>query len=152
MSDSPKLRRIARATVAALALGAALSGCGTHFIDARTLARGCAFGGGTPEEDADQAKHVVAGRENSCTDHVAAVARRRPGAQGLYTTIGGIDHVSALVDGHVLDNGALGLPGDVMALDEFRAWYGADFEIGGLPDRNPDWNVAQLRQWKPGRE
>lgn len=162
MSRIAKVSRLARATVPVLLLSAALSGCGMHFIDARSLARGCAFGGATPEEDLrcaernfgsagalyavnDQAKRVVAGKENSCKDHVAAVARRRPAAQGLYTTVDGVDHVSAVVDGHVLDNGALGLPGDVMPLDEFRAWYGPDFEVAGLPDHDPAWKVAELR-------
>lgn len=162
MSRPANIRRIARATAPILLLSAVLSGCGTHLIDARTLARGCAFGGGTPEEDAacaernfgsggtlyainDQAKRAVRGKENSCKEHVAAVAQRRPGTQGLYTTVAGVHHVSAVVDGHILDNGALGIPGDVMTLERFRAWYGADFEIAGLPDLNPDWNVTQLR-------
>ena len=123
----------------ALALCLLLSGC--SFYDVRHAPASCMFGGSTPETDLVCAEKNFGNslfainahaRElgGDCKAHVRAVARMRPDALGVYTTVRGIGHVSALVDGYVLDNGALGIPGDVMALDEFRKWYGPEFEIG----------------------
>lgn len=109
----------------------------------------CLFGGATEAEDAICARvnfgvegelYAANGKTGGdCKDHVVAVAKR---LGGRYATEAVVScpaflpecHASALVrtpeGAFVLDNGALGYPGDVMTEGEFHAWMrGAAYTV-----------------------
>jgi hypothetical protein len=140
-SGTDAARRPALAT-AALAL--ALSGC--TFIPAHRLAQdSCLFGGASAAADLacasrnfgidGQLAAANAPVPGDCKDHVLAVARRLGGRYPTAAVVAcpsfmDVCHASALVhtpDGDfVLDNGALGFPGNRLTLAEYRAWLDAD--------------------------
>lgn len=117
--DRPSLLVVA---VAVLLSSCATSPCGLFGSADAAVNQQCAierFGATAPLWSLNEdAKRAV-----TCAGHLARIQAQRPDAEPLYTMVHGMPHVSAVVDGYVLDNGALGIPGDIMALDEFMVWW-----------------------------
>jgi hypothetical protein len=132
-----------------------MTGCGLEFVPFPRHHASCLFGGNTAAENvACATKHwgeegaIFAAQQNAargasdCKDFVLRMAKLLPGREvGVVYTKPGLDdvaHVSAIVHtkegDFVADNGYLDIPGNVMAYDEFKAWYGEDYGLNWLAD------------------